>query len=127
MKIFGTTARGEKVHAITVQAGDLMVTVLTYGARLQDVRLAGAGYSLTTGSDKLADYEGACCDCAQLQLFHDYSSCSSRPGMRGRKTKRHGCEPMRSEFRPRVWLQFRIDSKVRQPCGNCRRQHASRV
>ncbi|MFN3662011.1 aldose epimerase family protein [Yoonia sp.] len=59
MQIFGTTKTGKTVHAITLQAGDLTVTLLTYGARLRDVRLAGVDHSLTTGSDDLADYEGA--------------------------------------------------------------------
>ncbi len=59
MQVFGTTKAGKTAHAITLQAGDLSVTLLTYGARVQDVRLAGADPALTTGSDDLADYEGA--------------------------------------------------------------------
>ncbi|MBR2657761.1 MAG: galactose mutarotase [Loktanella sp.] len=59
MQVFGTTKAGKTAHAITLQAGDLSVTLLTYGARVQDVRLAGVDHALTTGSDDLADYEGA--------------------------------------------------------------------
>ena len=59
MQVFGTTKAGKDVHAITLQAGDLAVTLLTYGARLQDVRLAGVDYGLTIGSQDLVDYEGA--------------------------------------------------------------------
>jgi len=59
MQVFGTTKTGKTAHVITLQAGDLSVTLLTYGARVQDVRLAGADHALTTGSDDLADYEGA--------------------------------------------------------------------
>jgi len=43
---------------VTIAAGDLTVTLLNYGAILQDVRLAGVAHGLTHGSDRLADYEG---------------------------------------------------------------------
>ncbi len=59
MQVFGTTTRGETAHTITLRAGDLTVTLLTYGARVQDLRLAGVDHALTVGSDDLADYEGA--------------------------------------------------------------------
>lgn len=59
MQVFGTTSDGKEVHAIKLQAGDLTVTLLTYGARLQDVRLAGVDHSLTIGANDLADYEDA--------------------------------------------------------------------
>ena len=38
---FGTTADGRKVDAIHLTKGELRATILTYGARLQDLRLAG--------------------------------------------------------------------------------------
>ncbi len=56
---FGTTAGGVPVQAITLRAGPISATVLTFGAVLQDVRLAGVAHGLTLGSDDLADYEGA--------------------------------------------------------------------
>lgn len=55
---FGTTAQGADVRRITLQSGDLTVSVLTYGAILQSVRLDGVAHDLTLGSDRLADYEG---------------------------------------------------------------------
>lgn len=58
MILFGTTADGQDVHKITLAAGDLTVSLLTWGAVVQDVRLKGVGRSLTLGSDRLADYEG---------------------------------------------------------------------
>ena len=39
MTHFGTTADGQDVDRITLQAGDLTVAVLTWGAVVQDVRL----------------------------------------------------------------------------------------
>jgi aldose 1-epimerase len=54
---FGTTGSGEDVAKITLSGGDLQVSLLTWGAVVQDVRLAGIPYSLTLGSDRLADYE----------------------------------------------------------------------
>ena len=58
IETFGTTAAGRDVQKITLRAGDLTASVLTWGAVLQSVRLAGVAYDLTQGSDQLADYEG---------------------------------------------------------------------
>ena len=55
---FGTTAKGHDIDKITLHAGDLTVSILTWGAVIQDVRLAGVDYPLTLGSDHIADYEG---------------------------------------------------------------------
>lgn len=56
---FGTTADGREVVAVTLRAGEVTAVVLTWGAVLQDLRLAGLPYGLTHGSDSLADYEDA--------------------------------------------------------------------
>lgn len=53
---FGILASGETVDRLTISAGDFTASILTLGAILQDVRLAGQ--PLTLGSDSLADYEG---------------------------------------------------------------------
>lgn len=55
---FGTSTTGVDVEKITLTSGDLTVSILTWGAIVQDVRLAGVDYGLTLGSDDLADYEG---------------------------------------------------------------------
>lgn len=55
---FGTTATGQTVQIITLRAGNLTARVLTWGAVLQDLRMAGVDFGLTLGSDQLADYEG---------------------------------------------------------------------
>ncbi|MES2667949.1 MAG: aldose epimerase family protein [Pseudomonadota bacterium] len=55
---FGTTTDGKAVDKITLSAGDLTVALLTWGAVVQSVRLAGVGYDLSPGSDLLAEYEG---------------------------------------------------------------------
>lgn len=57
MTPFGTTRSGQQVEAITLSAHGLSVTVLTYGAIVQDVRLDGVQHSLTVGSGRLCDYE----------------------------------------------------------------------
>lgn len=56
---FGTTAAGQTVEKITLASGDLTVSLLTWGAVLQSVRLAGVAHDLSPGSERLADYEGA--------------------------------------------------------------------
>ena len=55
---FGTTAEGIAVQKITITKGDLTASILTKGATLQSVRLAGVNHDLTLGSDNLSDYEG---------------------------------------------------------------------
>ena len=55
---FGTMADGRTVQRITLTKGDLTASVITKGATLQSVRLAGVAYDLTLGSDRLSDYEG---------------------------------------------------------------------
>ena len=59
MRIFGETLNGQIVHAADLAAHGLTVTVLTRGAVLQDVRLAGCDYGLTIGLPSVAHYEGA--------------------------------------------------------------------
>lgn len=63
---FGTTPAGETIQAIRLQAGELTAVVLTLGAILQDLRLAGAPYSLTLGSDAAAAYEGPMAYCGAI-------------------------------------------------------------
>ena len=58
MTPFGLTSDGRQVQSVTIGTGDLTVTLITWGAVVQDVRLAGVPYSLTQGSDQIADYEG---------------------------------------------------------------------
>lgn len=55
---FGATTRGEAVSRITLGHGDLTVSILTWGAVLQGVWLAGVPRNLTLGSNRLSDYEG---------------------------------------------------------------------
>ncbi|EEW25267.1 aldose epimerase family protein [Rhodobacter ferrooxidans] len=47
------------VQRITLRAGDLTAHLLTWGAVLQGLWLQGVPYSLTLGSDRLADYQAA--------------------------------------------------------------------
>ena len=56
---FGTTTRGQPVQRISLAQGHLAVALLTWGAVLQSVRLAGVPYDLTLGADSLAPYEDA--------------------------------------------------------------------
>lgn len=56
--LFGTSSAGAAVEAVTLRAGELTARLLTYGATLQDLRLAGTPWPLCLGSDSLAAYEG---------------------------------------------------------------------
>lgn len=55
---FGHSRDGRMVRAIRLTSPDLTATVLTWGAALQDLRLAGVAHSLTLGSDRIGAYEG---------------------------------------------------------------------
>ncbi len=54
--IFGTTPDGDEIHEIALAAGDLNVRVITLGAVIRDVRLAGIDHPLVLGFDGLDDY-----------------------------------------------------------------------
>lgn len=53
---FGQTNKGEDIHRITLSDETLTVKILTLGAILQDVRLAGVPHSLTLGGDDPKGY-----------------------------------------------------------------------
>lgn len=54
---FGKTRTGETVERITLDNGAISASVLTYGATLQSLHVAGLDRSLTLGSPDLAGYE----------------------------------------------------------------------
>ncbi len=55
-KPFGTMPDGTPVVAVTIAAGDLSATVITFGAVIQDIRLAGVGHPLVIGYDDVSLY-----------------------------------------------------------------------
>lgn len=55
-RLFGTTPDGEEVRELVIAAGGLSVTVLTLGAVIRDLRLAGVDHPLVLGFDRLDDY-----------------------------------------------------------------------
>ena len=76
MQPFGQTAGGKDVHRVEISAGDLTVGLLTLGANLHSVRLAGVPYDLTLGSDHLPYY-------AKEMRYHGASSAPSPTGSAG--------------------------------------------
>ncbi len=58
IRTFGATDDGTLVRAIRLAHRDLSAVILTRGAILHDVRLAGAPFPLTLGCGRLAAYEG---------------------------------------------------------------------
>ena len=56
---FGRSSTGVPVQRISLGHGALKVSLLTWGAVLQDVHLDGVANGLTLGSDVLAPYHGA--------------------------------------------------------------------
>ncbi|WP_010141858.1 aldose epimerase family protein [Oceanicola sp. S124] len=56
--LFGLLPDGSPVHGVTIGTGALRATLLTHGARLQDLRLAGVAHPLVLGSPRLEDYLG---------------------------------------------------------------------
>lgn len=58
IRSFGYTRDGRAVKAIRLASPQLAATVLTWGAALQDVRLAGVERSLTLGGERIEAYQG---------------------------------------------------------------------
>ncbi|MBL8582306.1 MAG: galactose mutarotase, partial [Rhizobiaceae bacterium] len=56
-ELFGTTAQGEQVLRVSIAAGNLAANIITWGAGIQDLRLAGHDRPLTLGYRSFADYE----------------------------------------------------------------------
>ncbi len=54
--VFGSTPDGDEIREVAIAAGDLSVRVITLGAVIRDVRLAGVGHPLVLGFDRLEDY-----------------------------------------------------------------------
>ncbi len=58
IRSFGHARDGREVQAIRLASPQLAVTILTWGAALQDVRLEGIARSLTLGGDRIEAYQG---------------------------------------------------------------------
>lgn len=55
---FGTAPDGSAVHTVAIEGGGLSVRLITWGATVQDVRLAGIRHPLVLGSEDFAAYLG---------------------------------------------------------------------
>jgi aldose 1-epimerase len=55
-ELFGRTGEGEAVHRFAISGGGLTAAVMSWGAVLQDLRLAGHEAPLVLGFDKFDDY-----------------------------------------------------------------------
>lgn len=53
---FGQLPDGRQVERITLRGGGVTLCLLTHGARVQDLRLAGVDHPLVIGSDTIAPY-----------------------------------------------------------------------
>ena len=56
IEVFGTLPDGQEVHRIRIAGGGLSASVLTYGAVIQDLRLAGHAPALVLGFEEFAPY-----------------------------------------------------------------------
>jgi len=63
---FGVQADGVAVERIGIASGEVSAAVLTRGAILQDLRLAGVDWPLTLGFPELAPYENGLPSCGAL-------------------------------------------------------------
>jgi len=55
-EVFGKTTSSEDVHRVVLEAGGLQASVITWGAVLQDLRLAGHAPALVLGLPRFDDY-----------------------------------------------------------------------
>ncbi len=53
---FGMMPDGEQIDEIVICSGDLSVTIISFGAVIRDIRIAGVDRSLVLGFDRLEDY-----------------------------------------------------------------------
>jgi aldose 1-epimerase len=53
---FGTTPEGEKVQRFAIRGGGLSANIISWGAAVQDLRLAGHDAPLVLGFDRFEDY-----------------------------------------------------------------------
>lgn len=53
---FGSMPDGDEILETVISAGDLIVTIISYGAVIRDVRLAGIDRPLILGFERLEDY-----------------------------------------------------------------------
>ncbi len=56
IEVFGTTANGDNVHRVEISGGGLTARLMTWGASLQDLRLAGHAPPLVLGFPKFDHY-----------------------------------------------------------------------
>lgn len=57
-EVFGATADGQQVRRFSISAGGLTAQIMTFGAAVQDLRLAGHDAPLVLGFDRFDDYPG---------------------------------------------------------------------
>jgi aldose 1-epimerase len=57
VEVWGVSARGDTVQRVTISDGTLTASVITLGASVQDLRLAGHDAPLVLGFPRLKDYE----------------------------------------------------------------------
>lgn len=55
-RVFGRLPNGEAVEEVTIAGGELSARIITFGAIVRDVRLAGADHPLVLGFDDLDGY-----------------------------------------------------------------------
>ena len=56
LTVFGRMPDGDEIGEIVIAAGDITATIITFGAVIRDVRLAGLGHPLVLGFDNAEDY-----------------------------------------------------------------------
>ncbi len=56
LRVFGRMPGGDDIHEVVIAAGALTVTVITLGAAIRDIRLAGVDHPLVLGFESADDY-----------------------------------------------------------------------
>jgi aldose 1-epimerase len=109
-RIFGRLPDGTEVDEVTIAAGDLTVGVLTVGAVIRDVRLAGIDHPLVLGFDRAEDYVlhspyiGAVAGRSANRIGHGRFSIDGRPYQVSLNEKgRHHLHGGFVGFSRRVW------------------------
>ena len=56
VRSFGRMPDGSEIEEVTIAAGDLTARIITFGAVIRDIRLAGIDFPLVLGFDRIEDY-----------------------------------------------------------------------
>ena len=126
VRSFGTLADGDEIHEVSIADGDLSASILTLGARVRDLRLAGIDHPLVLGFDSVeaylahGPYFGAICGRCANRIGRGRARSKAAPtNCRSNENGRHHLHGGFNGFSARPW---RLIDHDRHRCDACAHQ-----